>query len=352
MARNKRHRPRPRPSDGFAPYVDEFVAWSQTAGYAVDTVRWRDRALVYFSRWCEERGLHTPQDITLPIMERYQRWLYHYRKADGQPLTFQSQHERLSPLKAFFKWATRSRHVLYNPASELTLPKIGRRLPRHVLTAPEAELVISMPDVTRAVGVRDRAILETFYSTGIRRTELTKLRLLDMDLERGTVFIREGKGKKDRMIPIGERACQWVEKYVLDIRPAFVMEPDCGALFLSRYENGSLHPDYVTTIVREYVQAAGIGKVGSCHLFRHAMATLMLENGADIRFIQAMLGHADLGTTEIYTQVSIKKLKQVHEMTHPARVERVHDVQTAALREDAVAELFEALEAEAEESES
>jgi integrase/recombinase XerD len=323
VARNRLHGEgkRAHPSVGFAPYVAEFLDWSLAGGYSKTTVRAREVSLLYFSRWCDERGLNTPQEVTLPILERYQRWLYHYRKENGEPLTFQSQHTRLIPVKAFFKWATRARHVLYNPASELILPKLGRRLPRHVLTAQEAERVISMPDVTRAVGIRDRAILETFYSTGVRRTELARLKLMDVDFQRGTVFIREGKGKRDRMVPIGERACGWVEKYVLDVRPDFVVEPDCGTLFISRYEHGALHPDTLTTIVREYVVASGIGKVGSCHLFRHAMATLMLENGADIRFIQAMLGHADLGTTEIYTQVSIAKLKAVHDMTHPARLE-------------------------------
>src|ERR1700693_805674 len=119
MARSKRHAQwvAEQPGPGFAPYVAEFLAWSLTAGYSKTTVKGRDRALLYLSRWCEERGIATPQDITLPVLERYQRWLYHYRKEDGSPLTFQSQHARVIPIKAFFKWATRARHVLYNPAS-------------------------------------------------------------------------------------------------------------------------------------------------------------------------------------------------------------------------------------------
>lgn len=353
MARNKRHRPPEVPGAGFAPYVSEFLDWSLTAGYSLTTVKARERALVYFARWIEERGLQGPQEVTLPIIERYQRWLYHYRKEDGDPLTFQTQHGRLIPIKSFFKWATRARHILYNPASELVLPRLGRRLPRHVLSAAEAECVINATDLSKAVGIRDRAILETLYSTGIRRTELIRLTLHDLDTHRGTLFIREGKGKRDRMIPIGERACRWLDKYVAEVRPEFVMEPDCGTLFISRYEHGSLHPDFLTTLVRRYVEASGIGKRGSCHLFRHAMATLMLENGADIRFIQAMLGHADLGTTEIYTQVSIRKLKQVHELTHPARLqanqERDGGDNASAAREGAGGECTALLEALARE---
>jgi len=130
-----------------------------------------------------------------------------------------------------------------------------------------------------------------------------------------------GKGKKDRMIPIGERALAWIDKYVTAVRPALVREPDDGALFLTNL-NEPFTPNRLTQMVREYVDAAQLGKRGACHLFRHTMATLMLENGADIRFIQQMLGHAELSTTQIYTQVSIRKLKEIHSLTHPAKLEK------------------------------
>ena len=134
-------------------------------------------------------------------------------------------------------------------------------------------------------------------------------------------MIRLGKGKKDRMIPIGARALAWIDKYVTEVRPTLVREPDDGTLFLSNL-NEAFTPNRLTQLVREYVDAAQLGKRGACHLFRHTMATLMLENGADIRFIQQMLGHAELSTTQIYTQVSIRKLKEIHSLTHPARLEK------------------------------
>jgi integrase/recombinase XerD len=133
-------------------------------------------------------------------------------------------------------------------------------------------------------------------------------------------MIRLGKGKKDRMIPIGSRALAWIDKYVVEVRPTLVREPDDGTLFLSNL-NEAFTRNRLTQMVREYVDAASLGKRGACHLFRHTMATLMLENGADIRFIQQMLGHAELSTTQIYTQVSIRKLKEIHSLTHPARLE-------------------------------
>ena len=151
----------------------------------------------------------------------------------------------------------------------------------------------------------------------MRRFELINLKLYDIDAERGTIMIRQGKGKKDRMVPVGERALAWVEKYLTDVRPSLVVEPDEGTVFLTnQYE--PFTKNRLTQLVRNYVDAADIGKKGACHLFRHTMATLMLENGADIRFIQQMLGHARLDTTQIYTQVSIRKLKEIHSVTHPS----------------------------------
>ena len=156
----------------------------------------------------------------------------------------------------------------------------------------------------------------------MRRRELIGLALYDIDRERGTVMIRQGKGKKDRMIPIGERALSWIDRYQSEVRPDLVVGSDpehLATLFLT-HTGEPFTPNRLTQLVREYVQAAKLGKSGSCHLFRHTMATLMLENGADIRYIQAMLGHAELSTTQIYTQVSIQRLKAIHTATHPGKV--------------------------------
>lgn len=313
---------RPRSHDhedpqGLAGLMAQYLQWMRLSNYSERTVRNREVNLGYFIRWCEERGLMRPVEITRPILERYQRLLYHYRKENGQPLSFRSQHIRLSSIRTFFKWLAKNNHILYNPASELELPKLEKRLPKHVLTAREAEKVIEQVDLLDPLGIRDRAILETLYSTGMRRMELIGLKLYDLDVERGTVMIRQGKGKKDRMIPIGERAVAWIDKYLSDVRPSLVMEPDQGVLFLASYGD-PLSPNRLSKIVGDYVEKAGVGKRGACHLFRHTMATLMLEGGADIRFIQQMLGHAELSTTQVYTQVSIRKLKEIHTATHPA----------------------------------
>ena len=250
----------------------------------------------------------------------------------------------MTPIRKWFRWLTRNNRVLYNPAADLDLPKVEERLPKHVLTIEEVERVLNLPDTATALGVRDRAMLETLYSTGIRRMEIIGLQQRDVDYERGTLMVRQGKGKKDRMIPIGDRALAWVARYRDEVRPELAVAGDDGTLFLT-VTGQAFSDNRMTQMVRNHVRAAGLGNIGSCHLFRHAMATQMLENGADVRFIQAMLGHADIKTTQVYTRVSIRALKDIHSATHTARLTR------ATLKPDeppaTVADLLDALDAEA-----
>lgn len=323
---------------GFAALLADYLAWLGTRNYAEATLRNRAHYVGEFIKWCAERSLTRPSEITKPILERYQRWLFQYRKDNGQPLSFPSQIQHLLPVRAFFKWLCRHNLLLSNPASDLELPRGEKRLPKHILNAAEAERVLGAPPLGESLGLRDRAILEVFYSTGMRRMELLDLKLHDLDAERGTVMIRQGKGKKDRMIPMGERAFAWVRRYVEDARPSLAPTPDDGTVFLTNLGT-PFEPGRLTQLVRDYIDAAETGKRGACHLFRHTMATLMLENGADIRFIQQQLGHAELSTTQIYTQVSIRMLKEVHTRTHPA----------ATLSPEARAEIDAELDEEADE---
>lgn len=148
-----------------------------------------------------------------------------------------------------------------NPASDIVLPKLPQRLPRAVLTVEEAEAVLAQPDVTLPEGLRDRAMLEVLYATGLRRAELSRLLLFDVDATRGTVFVREGKGRKDRVVPAGERALAWTLKYLEEARPKLVGVRDEGVLFLGDAGEG-LHVDYLTQRVRQYIEAAGLGEAG------------------------------------------------------------------------------------------
>ncbi|HVR26748.1 MAG TPA: site-specific tyrosine recombinase XerC [Candidatus Polarisedimenticolia bacterium] len=337
------------PGTPLAARLSEYVTALKVRDFSEHTIRNRESHIKFFLAWCAERGLTEPTEVTRPVLESFQRRLFHYRKRDGEPMSFRSQHVRLVALRCWFRWLTRQNLILHNPASEIELPRLGRRLPKHVLTIPEVEQVLQQPDIADPLGLRDRAILEVLYSCGIRRAEVIHLNLFDLDAERGTLLIRQGKGKKDRFVPIGERAIAWVEKYIREARPQLVVEPDMGTLFPTG-AGEEISPDHLTLTVGSYVQKANLGKTGACHLFRHTMATLMLEGGADIRFIQQMLGHAELSTTEIYTHVSIRMLKQVHTATHPAAALDLESTQpTTAADADAQEELFAALDAEAEE---
>jgi integrase/recombinase XerD len=216
-----------------------------------------------------------------------------------------------------FKWMTRQNHILHNPASEIDLPRIGRTLPKSILSVPEIELVMMQPNLAEPIGLRDRALLEVIYCCGLRRLELVNLKLYDLQLDRGLVVVRQGKGKKDRYVPIGERAAAWLQKYSMEARPQLAIEPDDLTVFLT-VEGEPFSRDHLTWTVRQHIVAAKTGKVGACHLLRHCMATHMHENGADIRHIQVILGHEDIKTTQIYTHVAIRALQQVHAATHPA----------------------------------
>lgn len=320
-------------TNGMYPYMQQFIEWTLVTGLSKDTAKRRRSAVKRFILWCHERDLQQPQDITKPILDRYQRYLYYYRKTDGQPLSFGSQNSFLTPIKAFFKWLTRENYILYNPASEMELPKKSRRLPKTILHLNEIETIMQQPNLNNDEGVRDRAIMEVLYSTGIRRMEVSHLKVFDIDTKRHTLMIRDGKNGRDRLLPIGERALQWIEKYQWEIRPHYVVGNDEGYLFLTRYgerfKRGTL-----SARIKQYMREAGLDVKGSCHLFRHAMATHMLDNGADIRYIQSMLGHADLSTTQIYTHVSIEKLKQIHEATHPAKLKQDDDEEETTISKE------------------
>jgi len=316
-----------------------------------------ERYIRDFIGWCDERSITHPAHVSRPVLERYQRWLYHYRKSDGGPLSIASQRAKLVPLRGWFKWLTRSGAIPANPAADLDLPRHIRRLPRSVLTAREMETVLALPDTSTPLGLRDRSLMEVLYATGMRRMEATRLELGDVDAERCVVLIREGKGRKDRLLPLGERALHWVQQYLERGRPHLAWNLHEPRLFLGN-EGNPLHPMWLSTLVARYIERAELGKRGGPHLIRHTMATLMLEGGADVRFIQAMLGHAEMSTTQIYTQVAIRQLQLVHASTHPGAKRRTRASQAAPDvpapqpdHENAAEALLQALADEAEEDE-
>ena len=287
-------------------------------GYSQKTVEHREESLRRFLRWCEARDLNTPQEVDITLMTDFKKHLFYYQKQNGKPLSQGTQRGLLSDVKMYFRYLAKKRVILFNPVAELDMPRERQTLPKDILSLEEVKNLLLQPDTATPFGIRDRAIMETLYSTGIRRLECANLEVGDVDINRETLFIKQGKGGKDRVIPISQRALKWIQKYLTDVRPMHSFSGQVEALFLTQYGK-AITAHYVSDQVKRYMRKINITKEGASHLFRHSMATHILENGADIRYIQAMLGHSDIGTTQVYTQVSIGQLKKVHQETHPAQ---------------------------------
>jgi integrase/recombinase XerD len=307
---------------GFGVLLRRYLTSLDVKGFSKHTVRARRTQLKHFARWCLDRGTARPADVTRTTVEAYQRWLFDgYRQRDGSSVGLAMQSHYLVGVRMFYRHLVQANLVLMNPTADLQLPKRAHHLP-NVFSIADVETVLQQPDVKTAVGLRDRAMLETMYSSGLRRQELVGLSIYDVEWERGVAVVRKGKGNKERVVPVGERALAWIRKYVEDGRTELLRDVECQALFLSP-RGGPVSAEMVTKLSHRYVCESGVGKRGSCHIFRHTMATLMLEGGADVRVIQEILGHASIASTQLYTQVSIRRLKEVHEATHPgAHIER------------------------------
>ena len=267
--------------------------------------------------WAASRGAPDPSSYKRADLEDYQLFLHRYRSPrGGHPLAINTQIARIGCLRRFFAWLCRAGVITANPAADLDLPRKQARLLPKSLSAEEIRLLLAVPDATDPFGLRDRAILELFYATGIRRTELANLDLGDFDPCDQTLHIRRGKGGKSRMLPVGQRAATWLGSYLGDSRPRFDHLPGETAMFLSGYGT-RITPVYLGNWIKKLMRRCGIDKPGACHLFRHSCATDMHRGGADIRYVQEMLGHARLETTQIYTHVHIDALRAVHARTHP-----------------------------------
>jgi integrase/recombinase XerD len=205
-----------------------------------------------------------------------------------------------------------------DPTENLRPPKALRALPRY-LTPAQVEALLAAPDVTTPVGLRDRAVLEVMYATGLRASELTGLTSEGLDLELGIVRVL-GKGGKERLVPLGREARRWVKRYAAEAREGFSQARAGGRpspiLFLSR-RGGRLTPTGLWGLVRRHAVAAGVEKLLTPHVLRHSFASHLLERGADLRALQAMLGHADISTTQIYTHVTRERLRQLYDRFHP-----------------------------------
>lgn len=299
-----------------ASHRNNYLAWLESRNLSPETLDHRRDDLERFFGWAIERDLNEPEAITLPILEAYQRHVSRYRKENGKPLANRTQRKRLAAVQDYFRYLVRQGILTANPASELILPKNETRLPEQALTLAQVDDLMNVPDTGDALGIRDRALLELLYATAIRRSELARLECEHLHRERAVLHVRRGKGKKDRVVPVGTRALHWCERYLEEVRPLLEIDRHETALFLTGYGEG-FHPNALGYLIAKHLRTAGIEK-GGPHLLRHTCAQHLLEGGADIRYIQKLLGHASLETTAIYTEMSVEALRQVYAACHPA----------------------------------
>ncbi|USG06087.1 site-specific tyrosine recombinase XerD [Latilactobacillus sakei] len=220
----------------------------------------------------------------------------------------------ISTLRKFYQYLAREGRIQKDPMLQIDSPKQGRHLPA-VLSSEEIERLLKTPDTSTPLGLRDRAILEVLYATGLRVSELVHLKLTDLHLSLGLIQTL-GKGDKERIIPIGDVAVDWINEYLERSRNRLTKGKDSPYLFVNFHGNG-LTRQGIWKNLKAIVQAAGIDKGVTPHTLRHSFATVLLENGADLRIVQELLGHSDISTTQIYTHISKKHLTEVYQRGHP-----------------------------------
>jgi integrase/recombinase XerD len=265
--------------------------------------------------WLREKGIELASVRTSDLLAK-QAELAAVRRKDGSPYSAGYQQTHVSALKAFFRFLVRRSYLLQDPAAALEMPKSETRLPRTILTKDEARRIIEAANGRTARALRDRAILETFYATGLRASELIALTPLDVDTEERTVKVVLGKGRKGRIVPLTHAAARTIEGYLAFGRAKLLRHPTTPWLFVSDW-GMRCRDSTLNTMIQSYARRAGVKKRVTCHTFRHSVATHLLRGHADIRHIQALLGHRSLQTTERYTKVEISDLREVVRRAHP-----------------------------------
>jgi integrase/recombinase XerD len=313
-----------------APYFDRFTDEMRVRNWSAGTMEQYVKALRDFEAFIAERyTVAAIAGITAEMVSAYQLWLcQRENKRRGGTLAPATQRMFLNAVRSFFAFCVAERIVLLDPARNVELPRVGRRLPRGVLSPKEMRAVLRAPNLATYTGLRDRAILETFYSTGIRHMELLRLRVCDVDLDRGYVTVLQGKFKKDRVVPLGKVAAHFIREYLTKARPHMLREADTPETRLFLSINGTpLAQQSLYGMIHRVAKIAGLEKRLFPHGIRHTCATAMLRGRADIRYIQQLLGHESLSSTQIYTHVEIGDLKRVHARSHPREIDLPEDAE-------------------------
>jgi len=282
------------------------VLWNEQ-GLSTNTLNAYRSDLEHYASWAQQNGVL----LTGATQTDLQKFLDTWVTAGVKPRTTARQ---LSSLRRLYRYLLRESLIAQDPSSEIESPRLDRPLPKS-LNEKEVEDLLAAPDTATVLGVRDRTMLETLYATGLRVSELVNLLLHQLNLEQGLIKI-VGKGNKERLVPLGEEAINWLERYLKEARPLLVKGRVTNAMFPSNRGRAMSRQTFWYSLKR-YAATANISNSISPHTLRHAFATHLVNHGADLRVVQLLLGHSDLSTTQIYTQVARERLKQVHAAHHP-----------------------------------
>lgn len=296
-----------------ASLIDTFRCYLMKRGYSRNSIRNLSRHAWDFSVYLERIGVFDMRGVTTAMLSEYYRELRTRDSFYGRPFSTHTISSKLYALRSFFRYLARESLILMDPSLNLDIPRWGKT-PRTILTLGEMEALLSQPDLKTFRGLRDRVMLELFYSTGIRHQEMVDANIQDVDLIREVLTVKKGKGGRDRVVPLGVCAAACLKKY-LDVRKK--ISPHECALFISPSGGRRIYYLTVNVLLRAYAKRAGIEKKVTCHLLRHTCAVHFLQGGADVHSVRELLGHRSLETTQTYLTISPEEVKKVHQKTHP-----------------------------------
>lgn len=290
--------------------LDEFsdTLWLED-GLSKNTLESYRRDLKKFAQWLEvQRNMQLLQ-VTHADIQGFLAYLVIEQKARAT-----STSRAISSLKRFYQYLLRQNKVSIDPTLQIATPKLPRSLPKS-LSEQDVEQLLNAPDINTPLGLRDRTMLEVLYASGLRVSELVGLSVAQVSQDMGVVRVM-GKGSKERLVPLGEEALDWLRKYIAVARPALLQGKVSNAMFVT-VRGGGMTRQMFWYLIKQHAQRGGLNKPLSPHTMRHAFATHLLNHGADLRVVQLLLGHADISTTQIYTHVARERLKQLHAAHHP-----------------------------------
>lgn len=290
------------------PHLDDFIdhLWLED-GLSKNTLDSYRADLAAFSHWCAAQQHIDMLAVTNADIQQYLAVRFPLSKA-------RSISRLVASLRRFYRYALREQLIKEDPTLHLESPKLPRSLPKS-LNEQEVEDLLKAPDVSQSLGLRDRAMLELLYASGLRVSELVGVTVTEVSTQDGIVRVT-GKGSKTRLVPMGAEAADWIDRYMRFARPELLQKRLCDALFVTNRAEGMTRQAF-WHIIKRYAALAGINKHISPHVLRHAFATHLLNHGADLRVVQMLLGHSDISTTQIYTHVARERLKQLHSVHHP-----------------------------------